>query len=58
MKYDHAYSFGFSLISEKERGEDVTGSDFRKSIQKRIDSLSDEELEENCGIPWDTFKED
>lgn len=56
-KFNHAFDFGFEVISEDEQAEDVTGEMLRSSMQKRLDSLSDEELIIACSC-FDTRKED
>lgn len=55
MKYNHAYDFGFEVISENEEGEDVTASMLRVGIAKRLNNMSDAELLEACDR-FDTMK--
>lgn len=55
-KYDHAYTFGFSLQSNDAGGEDVTAEQLRDAIVKALARMNDVELLENCGYPFDTYE--
>lgn len=55
MKYNHAYTFGFSLENESEEGE-ATAAELRAAILKMLFELSDIELRENCDMPFDTYE--
>lgn len=58
MKYNHMYSFTFSLVNESENGEETTPQEVRNAIKKRLESISDDELMECMGYPDDTYTED
>lgn len=55
-KYDHAYTFGFSLQSNDGGGEDVTAEQLRDAIVKTLARMDDVDLLENCGCPFDTYE--
>lgn len=55
-RYDHAYTFGFSVKSNDEGGEDVTAEQLRDAIVKALARMNDVDLLENCGCPFDTFE--
>jgi hypothetical protein len=54
VKYNHAFDFAFEVISKDEFAEDVTPAMLRTALIERINQLSDEELEEACGL-FDTY---
>ena len=56
MKYNHAFTLGFSLESNMDNADDVTPSQVRTAIQSSLDRLSDTELMENVGYPFDTYE--
>lgn len=56
-KYNHLYFVGFTVISENECGEDVTADMLRKAIIKRLASLDDVDLINECEAT-DTYNED
>ena len=53
-----AFTFGFSVsgCADKE-GDTLTGHDIRQAILNRLDNISDDELLENVGMPFDAFEE-
>ena len=56
--YNHAYSIGFAVEhSVHPEGADVTPFQLRQAILKRLASIDDNELEEACDAPWDTYEE-
>ena len=55
-KYNHAYTLGFSLESNHETGDDVMANQVRAAIVKSLSNLSDIELLENLGYPFDTYE--
>ena len=57
-KFNHAFDIAFSLISETEDAEDVTGAMLRAALLKRLEEMPDNELVEACGYPFDTYEED
>lgn len=57
-QYNHAFDIAFSLVSDCPTGEGVTGSQLRESLNKRLLSLTDEELVEAVGMPFDTYTEE
>jgi hypothetical protein len=56
MKYNHAFTLAFSLESNLDNADDVTASQARSAIQASLDRLSDIELMENIGYPFDTYE--
>ena len=56
MKYNHAFTLGFSLESNMDNADDVTASQARSAILEVLDRLSDTELMENIGYPYDTYE--
>lgn len=54
-RYDHAYTIGFSLISNHPEGEDVTPQMLREAICIRLKDIYDSEILEACGAPFDSF---
>lgn len=47
--WNHAFDFAFEVFSKDAEGADINGASLRKSLQKRLDSLSDADLEHACG---------
>lgn len=47
--YNHVYDFAVEVITDSEDG-DAMPHQLRDAIQRRLDSLSDEELVEACGL--------
>lgn len=56
IRYSHAYSVGFEVSSSQADGEDVTGNQLRMAIINRLNKLTDSELAEACGAPFDTHE--
>lgn len=56
FRYSHAYSLGFEISSNQSDGEDVTGDQLRQAIINRLNKLTDAELAEACGAPFDTHE--
>lgn len=57
-QYNHAFDIAFSLVSGCPTGESVTGSQLREALNKRLLSLTDEDLVEAVGMPFDTYEEE
>ena len=56
-RYNHAFDIAFAVSPSTDvEGEDITGKQFRAAIQERLDGLSDEELVEAIGAPFDTYE--
>lgn len=55
-KFNHAYDLAFEVISFKEDASDVTPTKLRRALRKRLRDMSDNDLDEACGAPFDTFK--
>lgn len=53
--YNHAYTFAFSIDAADPSGESIPASDLRTAITTRLNALSDSELLENLGAPFDTY---
>ena len=58
MRYNHAYSFGFEVISDNEDGTDVTGAQLRAAMIAKLAKSTDQDITECCDCPWDTFEID
>lgn len=57
--YNHAMTIAFALEhSTHPTGEDITGAQLRVALQKRLDQTPDDELEEACLPPYDTYEEE
>lgn len=56
--FNHAFDLAFSLTSRDEEAADVTSPMLRHAILRRLASLSDMELVEAVGAPFDTYRED
>jgi hypothetical protein len=56
MTYNHAFDIAFSLVSQHPTGEDVTADMLRNALQKRLDSMGDDEIMEAAGAPTDTYE--
>jgi hypothetical protein len=57
MKYNHAFDIAFEVKTDNE-GEDVTADELRRGLRNRINFMSDDEIIEACGLPFDTYEED
>lgn len=55
-RYSHAYSLGFEVSSGQSDGEDVSGGQLRQALINRLHKLTDSELAEACGAPFDTHE--
>jgi hypothetical protein len=59
MKYNHAYTIAFELVSSTPTGEDVTPEMLREALIRRISELDKTDTWiEATGAPFDTFEED
>lgn len=59
-RYNHAFDVAFDVHSDHSGSEDdeVPASELRKALQRRLDSMSDCEIVEACGTPFDTVDEE
>lgn len=57
-RFNHAFTFGFSLDSDDATGEHVPARELRTAIIAHLAALSDAELIENCGLPYDSYAND
>ena len=58
-KYNHAYTIGFSLISEDPTGEYVTQDQVVRALLLRIEDLMKTNMiHEAIGMPFDTYEEE
>ena len=55
--YNHAFDIAFSLTSVCPTGVSVTGAQLRAAIEQRLLNLTDDELVEAVGLPFDTYEE-
>lgn len=53
-RYDHAFTIAFSLTSSDPDGFDVDAALLRAAILTRLAQISDDELVEAVGAPFDT----
>ncbi|MCQ8822316.1 hypothetical protein NQT65_19170 [Pseudoalteromonas agarivorans] len=53
--FNHAFDIAFEVVSDNN-GDNVTGAELRAGLLRRLLITSDEELEEACGKPHDTFE--
>ena len=56
--FNHAFDLAFSLTSRDAEAVDVTPQMLRNAILRRLASLTDTELVEAVGAPFDTYQED
>ena len=54
--YNHAYDIAFSIETSDPSGGTTTGPQFREAVQRRLAALSDDELIEAVGLPFDSYK--
>jgi len=56
-RYNHMFVLAFTVISDDERGEDVTETDYRRGLLRRIVDLdANHEWSEAIGGPDDTYE--
>jgi hypothetical protein len=55
MRYNHAFSFAFSLVNDSKEGF-ATGADLKDAIYRRLKDIDDAEMVEACGVPFNTFE--
>ena len=59
MKYNHAVSLAFEVVSDDPNGEDFTPAILREALLKRMVNLDiGNEWVEAVGLPYDTHEED
>lgn len=57
--YNHAYDIGFEIAhSTDPKGRDISPCQLRAAIRRRLADLSDDELLEAVGLPFDTYEEE
>lgn len=54
-QFNHAYTLEFEAMTSNEEGK-ASGQTLREAITARLASLSDAELVEACGAPFDSFE--
>lgn len=54
-RFNHAFSFSFSLENDSPNGE-ATAQELRHAIVRYLQELTDSEILENCGCPFDTYE--
>jgi len=58
MKYNHAYTIAFSVVSEHPTGEDVTADQVLEALVHRArTAYINGELLEAIGAPFDTYED-
>ena len=58
--FNHAFSLCFSVTTKascKTEEDYPTAQEIRKAIEDRLQNMSDNELEEAVGVPYDTYEE-
>ena len=55
MRFNHAYDIAFEVRTD-HFPEDVTADELRAALRARLRSMSDEEIMEACGHPFDSFE--
>ena len=58
-RYNHAFTVAFTIESDHPEGDDITGEQFTKAVQRRVDELNsqgDLEWLEAVGLPYDTYE--
>lgn len=58
QRYDHAFTIAFSLVTAQPDGRDATPAEIRAALLKRLAALSDDELLEAVGAPYDSYELD
>lgn len=56
LRYNHAFTFGFALESYDATGAQIPAQELRTAIIEQLARLSDTELIENCGLPFDSYE--
>lgn len=56
IKYNHAYTFAFSIENKSSDGLETTADELRAALLNRLMHISDDEIMENCGLPFDTYE--
>ena len=54
-KYNHAFDIAFEVVTDNE-GKNVKGAELRAGLVRRLLITPDDELEEACGLPHDSFE--
>lgn len=55
--FNHAYTIAFSIVSNHREGDDIVPQAFRHAVLNRLAALTDDELIEAVGMPFDTYEE-
>jgi len=59
MKYNHAVSLAFEVISNDPNGEDLTPAMLKEALLERMVNLDiGDDWVEAIGLPYDTHEED
>jgi len=56
MRYNHAFDIAFEVKTDNEGGA-VTADELRRGLRNRLNGMSDDEIIEACGLPFDTYEE-
>jgi hypothetical protein len=56
-RFTHAYDIAFEVKTDKE-WRAVTAQDLRDALTRRLNNMSDREIIEACGAPFDTSDEE
>ncbi len=58
-RYNHAYDFAFSVLSDHPTGDDVTSQQLFDACSARLRvCLEEGSLLEACDMPFDTYEEE
>ena len=57
-RYNHAHDIAFEVVTNDPIGANITAEEFRRAILLRLARLSDAELIEAIGGPFDAYEVD
>ena len=55
-RYNHAFNFAFSVDAADPTGDHIPVAELRGALIKKLAAMSDNELLENLGAPFDTYE--
>ena len=56
VKYNHAFTFAFSLENSSPDGSETSADELRSALLNRLMNITDDEIIENVGLPFDTYE--
>jgi len=54
MRYSHAFDIAFEVVTDHAAAR-VTAREIRAALQRRVETLTDDELLEAVGLPFDSY---